>query len=119
MARCDEGYLCSVCGEEVKRLIDSSLYLQYVLGWVAAEQLTFLPESHLRCNPNLSQFIRCPEFPAVTVEGEFDCRRLEPAVVEERIQLITRGYLRLRQLQRDRSQSIDHYPLDPLESEPT
>lgn len=112
MARCDEGYLCKVCGDEVSRLIDSSLYLQYVIGWIPPEQLHLHPDIHLKCNPNLSQFIDAPEFfDQVFAEGSFDRRTLDSAFVAQRVQLITRGYMRLRELQRDRSLPIEYYPL--------
>lgn len=111
MAKCDEGYICPVCGDEVKRLIDSSLYLQYVIGWIPAEELHLTPDIHLHCNPNLAQFIDSPEFPAITVEGPFDRRLLDAAFVAERVEQITRGYQRLRHLQRDRSLPIEQYPL--------
>ena len=32
MARCEKGYLCSVCGQDVEAITESELYLQYVLG---------------------------------------------------------------------------------------
>ncbi len=32
MARCDHGYLCDVCGEEVDSIRDSDLYLRFVTG---------------------------------------------------------------------------------------
>lgn len=112
MAKCDEGYLCQVCGEEVKRLIDSSLYLQYVIGWIPSTDLQKHPEIHLRCNPNLAQFIDAPEhFAPMTAEGPFDRRQLDPKFAAERTDLVTRGYLRLRHLQRDRSLPIDGYPV--------
>jgi hypothetical protein len=119
MAKCDEGYLCSVCGEEVKRLIDSSLYLQYVIGWIEPQSLHRTPDIHLRCNPSLSQFIQCSDFqPPVSCEGDFDFKKLDSEFVRQRTQLITQGYLRLRHLQRDRSQPIQHYPLLPGEERP-
>ena len=96
MAKCDEGYICPVCGDEVKRLIDSSLYLQYVIGWIPAEKLHLTPDIHLRCNPNLSQFIDSDEFPSVTIDGAFDRRSLDTNFVQQRSQLVTRGYQRLR-----------------------
>jgi hypothetical protein len=112
MARCDEGYLCAVCGQEVQRLVDSSLYLQYVIGWVSTDQLQTTPDVHLRCNPGLAQFIVAEEFdPPVMGAGEFDRRVLDPNFVAQRTELITRGYLRLRQLQRHRELPIDQYPL--------
>lgn len=116
MARCDEGYLCAVCGEEVKRLIDSSLYLQYVVGWIAADQLQTLPDIHLRCNPGLSQFIETVDFqPPVVCEGDFDRRRLDPTYSQRRTAIITKGYMRLRELQRHRDLPIDAYPLADME----
>ena len=39
MAKCDEGYLCEVCGLEVEGLTDSALYLQFVIGWIHPETL--------------------------------------------------------------------------------
>lgn len=112
MARCDEGYLCQVCGREVKRLIDSSLYLQYVLGWIDSDQLQQTPDIHLRCNAGLSQFIDLPDrFEPMIADGEFDRRRLDPEYADGRTKLVTKGYLRLLQLQRNRSLSLAEYPL--------
>ena len=72
------------------------------------------PEIHLRCNPHLSQFIDSPEFqPPVLVEDEFDRRLLDAELAARRTELVTRGYQRLRQLQRDRSLPIQQYPLVP------
>ncbi len=113
MAKCDQGYLCQVCGGEVSRLIDSSLYLQFVIGWIPADQLQQHPDIHLKCNPNLSQFIDAPEFfEPMIAEGPFDRRQLDTSFVSQRTALITQGYLRLRHLQRDRSLPIEKYPLD-------
>lgn len=113
MARCDQGYLCEVCGDEVEQLAESSLYLQYILGWITAEALTQHPDSHLRCNPNLSQFIDSPHFPPICVEGAFDRRNLEADFARQRAQLVSSGYERLLQLQRDRNLTIDRYPIAP------
>lgn len=112
MARCDEGYLCAVCGEEVKRLIDSSLYLQFVIGWITIDQLQTTPDVHLRCNPGLAQFIETPEFsPPVVCSGEFDRKHLDPTFSTHRTRVVTEGYLRLRELQRNRNLPIEQYPL--------
>ena len=51
MAKCDEGYPCEVCGEDVEDITDSDLYLRYVIGLVDPETLHTSPERHLRCNP--------------------------------------------------------------------
>ena len=50
MARCDEGYRCEVCGEDVPEIVDSDLYLRFVLGEVPVYVLHQLPERHQRCN---------------------------------------------------------------------
>lgn len=113
MAKCDEGYLCQVCGEEVERLDESALYLQFVVGWIDPETLHTRPECHLRCNPALSQYIDDPHFsPPIEIEGEFDRRTLDATFTAERAELLTRGYLRLRDLQKRRSSlTVLDYPL--------
>jgi len=74
MAKCEEGYLCEVCGRDVENLFDSDLYLRYVIGMVD------------------------PEVPAVTIEGDFDKRLLDAGYVRDRETLVTRGYRRLKEL---------------------
>lgn len=112
MAKCDEGYLCQVCGEEVERLDQSALYLQFVIGWIDPETLHTRQECHLQCNPSLAQYIDEPRFTPVEVEGEFDRRLLDKRFVDERAALITRGYQRLCELQKRRSSlSVLDYPL--------
>ena len=49
MAKCDEGYLCEVCGQDVADIRDSDLYLRFVIGEIDARQLMTAPERHLRC----------------------------------------------------------------------
>ena len=56
MAKCEEGYLCDVCGADVAELYDSDLYLRYVTGLVDPEVLHTSKERHIRCNPALAQF---------------------------------------------------------------
>ena len=51
MARCERGYLCEVCGEDVEELVDSDLYLRFVLGEVDPERLHKLPERHIQVQP--------------------------------------------------------------------
>ena len=99
MAKCDEGYLCDVCGNDVEELTESALYLRYVIGLLDPETLHTSKERHLRCDPALAQFIVDDDFPAVTTDGEFDKRRLDTAFVQERETLVTRGWQRLRELQ--------------------
>ncbi len=71
MARCEQGYLCEVCGKEVEEITDSDLYLRYVLGEVDPEKLHLLPERHICCNPELAQYIVDSAFPPVRCEGFF------------------------------------------------
>ena len=98
MAKCDEGYLCEVCGEDVAGIVDSDLYLRYVIGMLDPEVLHTSPERHLRCNPALAQFIVDEKFEPVVVEGAFDKRALDPQFVSEREALVTRGWRRLREV---------------------
>ena len=98
MAKCDEGYLCDVCGQDVPNITESDLYLRYVTGMIDAETLHTTSERHIRCNPTLAQFIVDAKFPPVKVEGDFAKANLDPQFVGDREQLLTRGYLRLLEL---------------------
>ena len=98
MTRCEEGYLCEVCGLEVADLIDSDLYLRYVLGEVRPEMLHRLPERHLRCNPALAQYITATEFPQVICDGPFAKQHLDAEHVAEEEARVTRGWRRLQEL---------------------
>ena len=71
MARCELGYLCEVCGDEVAEIVDSDLYLSFVVGLVEPQALLARPERHIRCNPVQAQFIVDAGFPPVAVEGPF------------------------------------------------
>ena len=113
MAKCDQGYLCDVCGDEVEDITDSDLYLRYVTGEVQARELMTARERHLRCNPTLSQFIVDPEFAPVVVEGVFDKRLFDPADNARREDLVTRGWKRL-QIVRSLKIPISEYPLDDV-----
>lgn len=116
MAKCDEGYLCDVCGSDVESLVDSDLYLRYVVGMLDPETLHTTRERHIRCNPVLAQFIVDDDFPPIAVEGEFDKRRLDAAHVRERETLVTRGYRRLKELAGLDLPIID-YPLAEVRAE--
>lgn len=111
MAKCDEGYRCDVCGQDVEDIRESDLYLRYVIGAVDPETLHTAAERHIRCNPTLAQFIVDADFPSVVVEGEFDKRLLDAAFASERAQLVTRGWLRLRELFGRTDLSMLDYPL--------
>ena len=99
MAKCEEGYLCDICGGDVGELTESHLYLSYVIGDLDPELLHVTRERHLRCNPILAQFIVHDDFPPVFAEGPFDKSQLDPAFGRERERLVTRGFARLRELQ--------------------
>ena len=111
MAKCDEGYLCSVCGGDVENITDSDLYLRYVIGLLDPELLHAQPEKHIRCNPTLAQFIVNGEFDPVTVAGDFSKTSLDPDYVKQREELVTRGWFRLRELKGLGEVSILEFPL--------
>ena len=98
MARCERGYLCEVCGDEVAEICDSDLYLSYIVGLVDSRALLARPERHVRCNPVQAQFIVDEAFPPVTVEGPFDKRNLDAEYVRAQEDLVTRGWGRLQEL---------------------
>ena len=110
MAKCDEGYLCEVCGEPVEGIANSDLYLRYIIGEVDADALLKSPERHIRCNPVQAQFIVDEEFQPISVEGPFDKRQLDPDDVDRKEELITRGWRRLREV-RNLGIPISDYPL--------
>jgi hypothetical protein len=110
VAKCEEGYLCDVCGGDVGEITDSDLYLRFVIGALDPETLHTSRERHIRCNPVLAQFIVDDEFEPVAVEGEFDKRHLDAAYVRMRESLVTRGYRRLREIAHLELPIID-YPL--------
>lgn len=116
MAKCEEGYLCEVCGGDVEGLADSDLYLRYVVGLVDPEVLHTSRERHIRCNPALAQFIVDDDFSPVVCAGPFDKSGLDPAYVRERESLVTRGYRRLKELAHLELPIID-YPLPEVRDE--
>lgn len=112
MAKCEEGYLCSVCGQDVASVAESDLYLRFVIGQIDPEVLHTTPERHIRCNPVLAQFITATTFAAVVVEGDFDKRRLDDDFRLAREAIVTRGWERLQELATQREEiSILEYPL--------
>jgi len=113
VAKCDEGYLCEVCGEDVGAITDSDLYLRYVIGMLDPEVLHTSAERHLRCNPSLAQYICDERFEPVEVEGDFDKRGLDPDYVRQREELVTRGWRRLRELVK-LDAPITEYPLPEI-----
>jgi hypothetical protein len=110
MARCEQGYLCEVCGNEVPEVSDSDLYLRYVIGEIKPRELLSSPERHIRCNPTLAQFIVDDRFEPVRVDGPFSKAELDPAAVRQREELVTRGWRRLQEV-RQLGLPISDYPL--------
>jgi hypothetical protein len=98
MARCDQGYLCDVCGKDVEAITDSDLYLRYILGEVPPETLTHSRERHIRCNPVLAQFIVDEKFAPMQFDNAFDKRKLDPPFVREEELRITRAWRRLQEI---------------------
>lgn len=111
MAKCDEGYLCAVCSGDVENITDSDLYLRYVIGSLDPELLHAQPEKHIRCNPTLAQFIIADDFEPVVVEGDFGKANLDAEHVKEREQLVTRGWMRLKEIKQLGEVSILEFPL--------
>jgi hypothetical protein len=111
MAKCEEGYLCDVCGGDVGEIWESDLYLRYVLGLVDPERLHVTRERHIRCSPATAQFIVHAEFEPVVCEGLCDKRLLDVAHVREQESRYTRGWLRLREIITLTDLSLLDYPL--------
>lgn len=115
MARCEQGYLCEVCGNEVIDITDSDLYLRFILREVDARELLASPERHLRCNPTLTQFIVAEDFESIVVEGPFAKENLDPHDVQIREQRVTRAWDRLQQIP-TMGIPISEYPLEEPEA---
>jgi hypothetical protein len=96
MARCDEGYLCDVCGQDVAAIVDSDLYLRYVLGEVSPLELPNQRERHIRCNPATAQYIVAAEFEPVRAEGFFAKETLDAEYVRQQEERVTRAWRRLQ-----------------------
>lgn len=117
MAKCDEGYLCDVCGRDVADMVDSDLYLRYVIGRLDPERLHIERERHIRCNPALAQFIVDPAFdPPIVAESPFSKNELDAQYVAEQETLVTRGWRRLQELTGLEGLSLLEYPLPEVVS---
>ena len=110
MAICEQGYLCEVCGLDVADLVESDLYLRFVLGEVDPETLHLSPERHLRCNPVLAQFIVADDFARVEVAGFFDKATLDPEYVAEEEERVTAAYRRLQELMTTEVPIVEYPP---------
>ncbi len=112
MARCDEGYLCDVCGGDVEEITGSDLYLRYVLGEIPLYELQRSPERHLRCNPGLAQYIVDDAFEPVRGTGPFAKEQFDAEYVASEEARVTAGWRRLQELP-SLGLPIDEYPLSP------
>ena len=117
MAKCEEGYLCDVCGGDVAELVDSDLYLRYVIGQIDPGGAAH----HARAAHPLQSGAgavhrRRRLFRRWWSKGPFDKRQLDPAYVAERERLVTRGYRRLRELA-GLNLPIIEYPLPEVRAE--
>lgn len=110
MARCDEGYACEICGQDVDGIMVSDLYLRFVLGEVPIDRLHRLPERHIRCNPALAQYIVDNAFEAIHCDGPFDKRTLDGDYVANEEHRVTRAWRRLQMLP-SLGLPIDQYPI--------
>ena len=98
MAGCERGYLCTVCGGDVEEITDSVLYLRYVMGDVDWDQLNRAPETHIRCDKTLAQFIVDASFETVRCDGVFAKDQIDPEFVKVEEERVTSAYQRLRVL---------------------
>ena len=110
MARCDEGYLCDVCGTDVEAITESDLYLRYVLGEVSPLELPTQRERHIRCNPAAAQYIVDPAFEPVRCDGVFAKEMLDAEFVRQEEARVTRGWRRLQEIP-TLGVAIPEYPL--------
>jgi hypothetical protein len=110
MVRCEQGYLCDVCGADVEEITDSDLYLRYVLGEVSPLALPTQRERHIRCNPALAQFIVDANFAPVRCDGPFAKDMLDAGYVAQQETRVTRGWRRLQEIPQ-LGLPITEYPL--------
>jgi len=110
MAACDTGYICDVCGNDVEAIVDSDLYLRYIMGEVSPLDLPRQRERHIRCNPAIAQYIIDPAFEAVLCAGMFAKSNLDADYVQAQEQLVTRAWRRLQEIP-ELGVTIPDYPL--------
>src|SRR4249919_3419862 len=96
MAKCDEGYRCEVCGQDVEVITESDLYLRFVLGDVPLEMIHRMPERHIACNPAMAQYIIDHAFTPVACPGPFAKTEMDADYVRAEEERVTRGWRRLQ-----------------------
>lgn len=114
MAKCDEGYMCSVCGKEVPIITESTLYLRYIIGDLGSDVLMSAPEQHIICDASIAQYIVDENFEPIVCDGPADKREFPADHVSEREELVTRGWLRLLEV-KHLGIPISEYPLSKIE----
>jgi len=107
---CDTGYMCDVCGSDVDAIIDSDLYLRYIMGDVSPLALPKQRERHIRCNPTLAQYVVDPGFEPIACEGMFAKANLDADYVHQQESLVTRAWQRLQEIP-TAAVAIPFYPL--------
>ena len=110
MARCDQGYICDVCGKDVEGITESDLYLRYVLGEVSPLELPTQRERHIRCNPVLAQYILDDSFSPVDCAGVFAKSQQDAEFVRQEEARVSRAWQRLQEIPR-LGIPITEYPL--------
>lgn len=110
MSKCDEGYRCDVCGRDVEAVLDSDLYLRFILGEVPLERLHLQRERHIRCNPASAQYIVDAAFAPVECDGPFAKAALDPEFVAAEERRYSRAWRRLQAIPH-LGLSIAEYPL--------
>ena len=110
MAACDTGYICDVCGHDVEAIVDSDLYLRYVMGEVSPLDLPKQRERHIRCNPAIAQYVVDPAFELVVCDGMFAKVNLDAEYVRIQEKLVTRAWHRLQEIP-TLGITIPEYPL--------
>ncbi len=96
--KCDEGYVCEVCGRDVAEVVDSDLYLRYILGEVPLEQLHLQRERHICCNPAVAQYIVDERFPPLVCPGAFGKSNFDAEFVAREEERVTSAWRRLQEI---------------------
>ncbi len=116
MAECDAGYYCRVCAEYVDGIVDSEIYLRYVLRDIPFAELAGMPEAHIWCNGNLAQYIVDPAFgKTVRVDDDQDKARQDPQTRALMEKVITLAWQRLQGLP-DSGLDVTEYPMPDMVS---
>ena len=110
MAACDTGYICDVCGTDVEAIVESDLYLRYIMGEVSPVDLPKQRERHIRCNPAIAQYIVDADFEQLACEGMFAKANLDADYVHAQEELVTRAWRRLQEIPK-LGLTIPEYPL--------